>query len=1098
MSKNSASSSWPRQFGIAAVYLFLGLIIHRDVAANGLVSIVWPGSGVALAAVLIGGRRYLWSIAAGALLLYLLLTDSLAVALGLMLANVLGAWFTAWLVAKAGPPAMLLRDLRGYLHLLLRGAAGSLLTAAIACAALLPVSNANYLSNLQHWWMGDVFGVALVTPLILAWWQDRKISFTTRQWLEIVLLAGTTIFIGQVVFLDWLTNYLSNTPKGYVMFFFAAWCAIRLGARSVSLIVLIIATQAMASADLEVGRFSDEIAKAELNNYWAYMMTLAGLVMAIVISIRTSHDAMKLALQRDKALNAAANGVMITDRNGRIEWVNQSLCQLTGYTEAEMLGLNSRELFKSGKHETPYYESLWGTIMGKKVWHGEILNRRKDGSLYHEEMTITPLLDAHGEIENFVAIKQDVSQRIAEQQALVYSEALFHSLFQNMSSGVAVYAAVDNGNDFIFKDINPAVERLENIQRDTVIGQRLTQVFPGIKEFGLLEVLQRVWQSGQHEYFPLSFYRNERITGWRDNHIHRLASGEVVAVYDDITARKQSEMALMISNQRITSLLDSMAEGAYGVDLKGNCTFVNQSFLRILGYERPEQIIGQHIHELIHHSHADGRHYPAQDCRMYHAYRRHENIHCDSEVFWCRDGTAKAVEYWSHPIFTDGKVAGAIATFIDITERKRNAAELAQHRNHLENLVEMRTHDLSIAKEAAEAANRAKSAFLAVMSHELRTPMNAIMGMTDLALRRATDPRQINQLDKAAKAADHLLALINNILDLSRIEAERLTLEEIPFQLGVVLENLNSMIGQTASDKGLQLILDIAPELSSRALTGDPLRLGQILLNLAANAIKFTEQGSVTVRTLLTEESPSHLSLRFEVIDTGIGISPEDQKRIFNSFEQSDGSMTRKHGGSGLGLAISKRLVEMMNGRIGIESKHGNGSTFWFTARLKPAENFFAAPSKPHNRTAEEELRSTYAGTRVLLVEDEPINQEVSQALLEAVGLQVDLADDGIAAVNLAKRTNYALILMDMQMPRMNGIEATEAIRALPGRQHTPILALTANAFNEDRERCHKAGMNDHISKPVDPEKLFETLLNWLSLDSSVDRSSLSGKPCEH
>ena len=1080
MPKTRASVSWPLQLGIAAVYLILGLIIHRYVTANGPVSIAWPGSGVALAAVLIGGPRYLWGVAVGALLLYLLSVDSIVVALGLTLANVSGAWFAAWLLSRSTPPSSLLRDLRGYLRLLvLGGGGGGLLAAVIASAVLLPLSDAGYLNNLLHWWMGDAFGVALVAPLILAWWQDRKFDFSPRQQLEIVLLTGVTFFIGQVVFLDWFTHYLSDTPKGYVMFFFAAWCAIRLGVRSVSLIVLVIATQAMASAYLEVGRFSDEIAKAGLNNYWAYMMTLAGLVMAIVISIRASRDALKLALQRDKALNAAANGIMITGADGRIEWANQALCQLVGYTEAEMLGHDSGELFKSGKHEPAYYQALWQTILAKKVWQGEIINRRKDGSFYHEEMTITPLLDTQGEIENFVAVKQDITQRVTEQQVVVYSEALFHSLFENMSSGVAVYAAVDDGNDFIFKDINPALERLENVQREGVIGQRLTDVFPGVKEFGLLDVLQRVWKSGQHEHFPLSFYHDERITGWRDNHVHRLASGEVVAVYDDITARKQSEMALTLSNQRVTSLLDSMAEGAYGVDINGHCTFVNQSFLRILGYDNPEQVLGQHIHELTHHTHADGRPYPANECRMYQAYRRHENIHCDSEVFWCRDGTAKAVEYWSHPIFTDGKITGAIATFIDITERKRNAAELAQHRN-LEKLVETRTHDLSIAKEAAESANRAKSAFLAVMSHELRTPMNAIMGMTDLALRRATEPRQIDQLNKAARAADHLLALINNILDLSRIEAERLTLEETPFQLGVVLENLSSMIGQTASKKGLKLVLDIAPELASRALSGDPLRLGQILLNLAANAIKFTEQGSVTVRVQLTEAQSSGLKLRFEVVDTGIGISPEDQKRIFNSFEQSDGSMTRKYGGSGLGLAISKRLVEMMNGQIGIESQPGNGSTFWFTARLQPAENFTAAPSKPHNTSAEEELRATYSGTRVLLVEDEPINQEVSRELLEAVGLQVDLADDGMVAVDRVKRTNYALILMDMQMPRMNGIEATEAIRALPGRQHTPILALTANAFNEDRERCQKAGMNDHISKPVDPDKFFETLLNWL------------------
>ena len=407
-------------------------------------------------------------------------------------------------------------------------------------------------------------------------------------------------------------------------------------------------------------------------------------------------------------------------------------------------------------------------------------------------------------------------------------------------------------------------------------------------------------------------------------------------------------------------------------------------------------------------------------------------------------------------------------------------AELNQHRHHLESLVEERTAALSIAKEAAETANRAKSSFLANMSHELRTPMNAIMGMTDLALRRASDAKQIDQLHKVNNASHHLLSVINNILDISKIEAERLTLEQIDFRLGGVLENLSSLLSQKASGKGLRLLIDIAPELANRSLCGDPLRLGQILLNLTGNALKFTTQGSVSIRVQISEERPADLLLRFDVSDTGIGISPEDQKRLFTAFEQANGSTTRQYGGTGLGLAICKRLAQMMGGSIGIESDPGVGSNFWFTVRLSKSTQPLAVSILPSTAAAETRIKQRYNGARVLLAEDEPINQEVSRGLLEEVGLVVDLAADGLLAVDMAKATNYALILMDMQMPLLDGVEACKAIRLCPGRENTPILAMTANAFEEDRQRCFEAGMNDHIAKPVDPDLLFETLFKWL------------------
>jgi hypothetical protein len=428
-----------------------------------------------------------------------------------------------------------------------------------------------------------------------------------------------------------------------------------------------------------------------------------------------------------------------------------------------------------------------------------------------------------------------------------------------------------------------------------------------------------------------------------------------------------------------------------------------------------------------------------------------------------------------------GSVIGLLGIYEDITDSKRVEQELERHSKHLEDLVMERTLELVDAKDAAEAANRAKSAFLANMSHELRTPMNGVMGMLALAKRRMTDPKGQDQLDKAKSAAERLLGVLNDILDITKIEAERMVLENVPLQLGSVLENIVSVIGHKATEKGLQLETDLPDSLAQLPLKGDSLRLEQILLNLAGNAVKFTDLGRITLRVRQVDETREAVQVRFEIVDSGIGIDPAAQGRLFTSFEQADNSMTRKYGGTGLGLAISKRLVQLMGGEIGVESRVGQGSTFWFTLRLAKREVGAVPPAPTFADTdAELRLRRDYPGARILLVEDEPINREVAGSQLEEAGLKVDLAADGQQALELARKNRYALILMDMQMPVLNGVDATKAIRADSLNRDTPILAMTANAFDEDRQTCLAAGMNDHLAKPIRLQTLCDALLKWL------------------
>ena len=413
------------------------------------------------------------------------------------------------------------------------------------------------------------------------------------------------------------------------------------------------------------------------------------------------------------------------------------------------------------------------------------------------------------------------------------------------------------------------------------------------------------------------------------------------------------------------------------------------------------------------------------------------------------------VASWSE----DGKPLMMFGTHQDITERKQ--AE----------------DDLLLAKAAAESANRAKSDFLANMSHEIRTPMVAIIGLGDLTLETKLSPVQRDYLENITTSARSLLAILNGILDFSKVEAGKLDLESVVFSLPASLEKVAGVITVQARAKGLAYQTEVASDVP-KVVIGDPLRLEQVLINLLGNAVKFTTQGSVGLAIAPIETSAERVVLEFKVSDTGIGLSPEQCSTIFAPFTQADSSTTRRYGGTGLGLSISQRLVALMGGSITVEGEPGQGSVFRFTACFLPTvvEALPVAPAP-----ARIDL-SVIKGARVLLVEDQPINRKIAHSMLHRAGLLVTMATDGREAVELVGDTAepFDLVLMDIQMPEMDGYEATRRLREHWGTDVLPIIAMTAHALPEERRKCLAAGMNDHVTKPIDVAELHETLCRWI------------------
>jgi len=539
-----------------------------------------------------------------------------------------------------------------------------------------------------------------------------------------------------------------------------------------------------------------------------------------------------------------------------------------------------------------------------------------------------------------------------------------------------------------------------------------------------------------------------------------------VCILRDISERKQHELVLQKLRGDLQATLDAVPDLLFELDLNGVYHAYHSPRTELLA-GHPNQLIGNTIFDVL----------PPDAANVCDAALQEANVKEFSVGKQFALDLPIGRKWFELSVAKKPSASGEVPHFVvisrEVTQRMEAMEILRHHQAELERKVAERTDELLEAKTAAEAANISKSAFLANMSHEIRTPLNAIAGMSQFIRKEGLTPAQTHRMDQLETASLHLLSIINDILDLSKIESGKLTLEEKPLRLDRLVSNVVTMVHDKAAAKKLKIKTEI--EAMDGEFAGDTTRIQQALLNYASNAVKFTDEGAVTLRVLSMEDTAHDALLRFEVSDDGIGISESMQGRLFEAFEQADSSNTRRYGGTGLGLAITKKLAELMGGSAGLHSEIGHGSTFWFSVRLKKLDRPLDAPSDTH-QNAKALIRERFSTLNVLIAEDEPVNREIGILYMEEVGLQVDTAEDGLQAVEMAKARQYGLIFMDMRMPHMDGLEATRTIRKLPHYQDVPIIAMTANAFVEDKEQCLAAGMNDFITKPVQPTEVYAAM----------------------
>lgn len=879
-------------------------------------------------------------------------------------------------------------------------------------------------------------------------------------------------------------------------------------------------TIAVASNESSVADTSITVSLDHAYALLAILLTAFGVYILSLRRQKRSFEAERERIQADldlrsAALNATANGIVITGRNGCVEWANPAFEKLTGYTLEEALGREPGDLLRSGEHDEVFYEKMWQTILAGKVWHGEVINRRKDGSNYTEEMTITPMRDRTNRISHFVAIKQDVTMRKIIEAKITEGEARLRSILRALPGFVYRLKLMPDGNlHFVF--LSEGFFTMTGVSVEQAISdveQVFSRVHPEDREWVIEDSIDKARQG-------LPWRAEFRFIGKNNNELwveandipQRLPDGSVLITghVNDISSKRELsiQLDLRASMQKLIADISARFVNTNSENIADAIEWMLQKCATTMGVDRMCLVEKCHNGESF--------------CVSYE---------------WCADGVApmgvgsetllssttpwlveqllnqnwvsvcnlaslpdKAVNekayfetrgirsYYAIPLFLDDQFFG----FVDLECLTKELSLGADYRETLVILINtlcdaLRQNqfekNLIAAKRDAEQANLIKSQFVANMSHEIRTPLNGIIGLARLLASSNLDDQQKHYVEVMQSSGDILLALVNDILDLTKIGAGSLQLDPHPFSLQQTINQLKTAFELQAKNKSLEFKVDFDPSLE-RVIIGDENRIKQIFVNLISNAIKFTAEGFVSLSVRSKARKDDTIWVRFRVKDTGIGIDQSFQKKLFEEFEQGDASITRRFGGTGLGLAISRSLVNIMQGTISFSSELGIGTEFTVELPLALPRELDAGETGSQSLTTFAEMQ--WPGMRVLLVEDNSVNQMVASRLLSSRGIDVSVAQNGLQALNSLRTREFDLILMDLQMPLMDGVTATRRIREGDcGKSvaNIPIIAMTAHALVEDRERCIAAGMNDFISKPFSLDNLLVVLHRYLGDD---------------